>query len=127
MAAGPDCGSLNAIRLDSVRDTAITVRKNMDALRMSMRRHVNTTACLSDDEMLRSVVESVKNDGVNSARFLDRTPDKFQKLVNFLNYEELNGAEFFFRQASWSKEMTENERDPVMMKATWHMLFKVCT
>ena len=40
LASGPYRGSLNAIQLDSVRDTAIPVHKNMDAIRMSMQRHV---------------------------------------------------------------------------------------
>ena len=60
-------------------------------------------------------------DGINKTRFLDRAPDRFQKLINVRNYEELSGAEFFFLQAAWTKELMEDDHNPAKVKARTNM------
>lgn len=134
LASGPYRSSLRALRFESVRETAVGIRKNMDAIRASLQRHVNLTSSYGDKHLLETAVDSVKHEKTAAVRFSkkqlefiediiiktrlpDHTPDGRNKAVNILSHEELNGAEFDFLQASWSKELMDNKKDPVTVKA----------
>ena len=70
LASGPHRGTLQSVRLDQFRETAVGLKKAMDAVRTSMQRHVTETAVCSDADVYEKIVTPVVMEEVAAGRGL---------------------------------------------------------